>query len=212
MINKSHIILIAAMSSLFFGTNILAQGPLSFSADTVIIAACDSIPSPMGVLKVYNNTNNTITLNWEETNILFPFDGSTALIIDPIQFPPNATNGSSWVNANDSTDILFHIWPDSMAGGDTSLFQIVIYDPMDSLNTNKTLTAIVHCPLFLSIEEMKSEYSISVFPNPLHHESTILINNSHNDQFRLMIFNMEGKFIREVDLENGKATIKRKKP
>jgi hypothetical protein len=191
--------------TLVLSMHIRAQGTITFSGDSIIVQSCHNFPSPTGTIWTVNSGNNSVTLNWKLITAKFPASGTTALIIDPIQFIPNSTGGSSWVNAHDSTRILFHIWPDTMITGDTSVFQIVVFDPLDSLGTAKILTALVYCPLQTSIMK-ETRHSISVFPNPSRKSFIVESKFSPDDTF-LEMYDTMGKMVRRTVMTGLKMEI-----
>lgn len=187
----------------------VSQSSLTYSSDSVIAQKCDNQFSVAGIIKVYNNTNNQVTLNWIMTQSAFPTAGWTALIIDPIQFPPNTYAGSSYVDANDSTDILFHIVPDTMTPGDTAIFQIIIYDELDSISTATYLTALVYCPQALYITENNQSSSIFISPNPFKTQAIVLFHNPNTEKHFLMIYNSTLQIVKRISLENENVMIER---
>ncbi len=191
------------LAVLFFSSKIYSQS-LTFSSDSVIAQKCDNTFSITGIIKAHNNTSNPIALNWVLTQSVFPGTGWTALIIDPDQFPPNATGGTSYIQGNDSTDILFHVIPDAMMPGDTAIFQIMIFNPLDSNNTVAYLTALIYCPSLSAFAENVSYASLQIFPNPFSAYTVLQINNYFKDAI-LLLDNSFGQTVKKIKNISGQA-------
>ncbi len=172
---------------------------ITFSSDTVIVQKCDNQFSVAGIIKVYNTTNNQITLNWVMTQSAFPVTGWNALIIDPVQFPPSYSGGTYSVDANDSTDILFHIVPDSMTPGDTAIFQIMVYNALDSMNTATYLTALAYCPITSATGENTFDQSIILFPNPVNSSFSLRFSRSNNKKYSFLLYSDKGLLVKKID-------------
>src|SRR5688572_2976119 len=128
--------------NILFTSRIVGQVPLSFSSDSIIVQSCDDKCQLVGVIEMYKPNKDEATIRWDMTELELLDQLDIFLIIDPIQYVPYTTGAFIHI-WDDTTDILFHMCPDTLLPGDTALIQLGVYDTKDSAGTYQLLTTIL---------------------------------------------------------------------
>lgn len=152
--------------ALGLGTTSAAQPMLIFPADTVIAEGCGDPWELDTRLFGLNPTNEPFKLMWSKTQETYPTTGFSALIIDGLQFLPSATTGMVNLGGQDSVEVVFELYPDDMAPGDTMVYQVVVFNPEDIDGTSVVLTGMIVCPATTSIDALNNSPGFTVYPNP----------------------------------------------
>ena len=137
---------------------------LSFSADTVIAYTCTNDPDVIGVIDMYNTTGSDIFVAWHIHHFDLPQDGIYALIMAGHQYIP-FEDGHQFGFWEDTSQVYFYMWNDTLYAGDTSIMQIRVWDVDDSLNTVTVLTAMKVCPLTTNVNAIVA-FDFQLYPNP----------------------------------------------
>jgi hypothetical protein len=181
--------------------------PLLFSTDTAILNSCDTRPPEIARHYIYNTTDEAIGLGWNRTTFQVPEESDYLMILDGIQYFPFVSKGIRYLDAEDSMDLIFSFWHDTLVPGDSVIVQIVVYDIEDSLNTSHLLTFIQHCPLQTGVPGPVSNDQIVVFPNPVIDEMIIRI-PEHSEATSLVLFSSYG-VIRTWPLSSSEIALSR---
>jgi hypothetical protein len=143
-----------------------AQPMLTFPADTVIAEGCGNPWELDTRLFGLNPTNEPFQLTWWKTKETYPTTGFSALIIDGRQYLPSANTGMVNLGGQDSVEVVFELYPNDMAPGDTMVYQVVVFNPEDSAGTAVVLTGMIVCPETTGIEETNHSTGFTLYPNP----------------------------------------------
>lgn len=171
--------------------------PLQFSTDTAVVISCVNRPPQIPSHYLYNTTDEGIRLGWNRTVFEVPEASDYLMILDGLQYFYFVQEGAVDIEANDSIDLIFTFWHDTILPGDSVIVQIVVYDVEDSLNTAHHLTFIQHCPLQTSHRDPVGPSSIQIYPNPVSDQATIVLPENH-DYTSLIILNPSGGRLKEL--------------
>jgi hypothetical protein len=190
-----------------FTTHAVAQEPLSFSDDSIIVETCDDAWQLVGVIEMYTHTKEDVTIRWDITELKNLTPGEIFLIVDPYQYAPY-TMGAFANIWSDTTDILFHMFPDTLLPGDTALIQLGVYDTKDSANTYQLLTTILTYPLSSGSSVIDDNEEIMIYPNPFNFSTTLQIPNDikYTD---LIVYNMMGQIVNRMNITNHQTELYR---
>ncbi|HEY3386148.1 MAG TPA: T9SS type A sorting domain-containing protein [Saprospiraceae bacterium] len=179
-----------------------------FSGDSIIRASCEKYLNSLDTIHVYNNTDDDLLVRWELVQFHLPHDGSYWLIFEPHQYGPFPTQGYVNIEARDTAWIIFYMYQDTFFPGDSASFQIKVFDPLDSITTSQTLTAIQYCPLQTNNAEPATETQLQVFPNPVVDDMIIKI-PGHVAATSLILYSITGEVIRQLPLTDHEISMSR---
>ena len=199
--------LLLAFVNFLFTSSALSQTLLSFSDDTIVVESCDDKCQLVGIIEMYTHTKEKTRVRWDITKLELLDQLDIFLIIDPIQYVPYTTGAFIHI-WNDTTDILFHMCPDTLLPGDTALIQLGVYDTKDSVGTYQLLTTILSCPLSSATIDSEPNEAIRIYPNPFNF-STRLQTRDDLKYTHLNLYNVMGQFVRSVPINSSETEIYR---
>ena len=185
-----------------------AQSTFMITEDTVVTEACTGNPVLFDTIRMYNQGNQDVDLNWDLVKFVLPQGGGGFLIIDPAQYPGFTLHHHVLIHSSDSSQIIFHVWPDTLNAGDSVIWQLHLYDPADTTNLDTLVTAIVVCPLSSAAHTVETNLNISVYPNPFNATATIDL----GDEFQnaaIAIHDLSGRLLRKILVTNKQMVIER---
>ena len=186
----------------------VSQG-LIFSNDTAIIISCENIPPAIDSHWINNTSDQGIALRWQRVENQIPDESFYLMIFNGVQYPPFTNQGLQFVDAHDSTNIIFEFWHTHIVPGDSVILRIKIYDESDSLNTTHYQTVIQYCPLQTSNADPTSQSHLSVYPNPAESLVHIKIASAENTELVLRILDLYGQevILNKIQLIEGVSVI-----
>lgn len=185
----------------------VSQG-LIFSNDTAIIISCENIPPAIDSHWIYNTSDQGIALRWQRVENQIPDESFYLMIFNGVQYPPFTNQGLQFVDAHDSTNIIFEFWHTHIVPGDSVILRIKIYDESDSLNTTHYQTVIQYCPLQTSNADPTSQSHLYVYPNPMQQEATVTLPLFQNTSL-LVLYSMTGHIVRQLPVTTSEMVIER---
>ena len=185
----------------------VSQG-LIFSNDTAIIISCENIPPAIDSHWIYNTSDQGIALRWQRVENQIPDESFYLMIFNGVQYPPFTNQGLQFVDAHDSTNIIFEFWHTHIVPGDSVILRIKIYDESDSLNTTHYQTVIQYCPLQTSNADPTSLSHLYVYPNPMQQEATVTLPLFQNTSL-LVLYSMTGHIVRQLPVTTSEMVIER---
>lgn len=185
----------------------VSQG-LIFSNDTAIIISCENIPPAIDSRWIYNTSDQGIALRWQRVENQIPDESFYLMIFNGVQYPPFTNQGLQFVDAHDSTNIIFEFWHTHIVPGDSVILRIKIYDESDSLNTTHYQTVIQYCPLQTSNADPTSQSHLSVYPNPVQQKATVILPAFQNTSL-LVLYSMTGHIVRQLPVTTSEMVIER---
>lgn len=188
--------------------NTAVSQSLIFSNDTAILISCENIPLTIDSHWIYNTTDHDIGLRWERVQYQIPEESYYLMIFNGTQYYEFSYQGWEHVYAHDSTNIIFQFWHTDINPGDSVIIRIKVYDEADSLNTAHFQTMIQYCPLETSNADPTSESHLSVYPNPMEDEATVLLPASQKPSI-LVIYSLTGQVVRQIPVTNTESSISR---
>lgn len=181
---------------------------LIFSNDTAIIISCENIPPAIDSHWIYNTSDQGIALRWQRVENQIPDESFYLMIFNGVQYPPFTNQGLQFVDAHDSTNIIFEFWHTHIVPGDSVILRIKIYDESDSLNTTHYQTVIQYCPLQTSNADPTSQSHLSVYPNPVQQKATVILPAFQNTSL-LVLYSMTGHIVRQLPVTTSEMVIER---
>ena len=181
---------------------------LIFSNDTAIIISCENIPPAIDSHWIYNTSDQGIALRWQRVENQIPDESFYLMIFNGVQYPPFTNQGLQFVDAHDSTNIIFEFWHTHIVPGDSVILRIKIYDESDSLNTTHYQTVIQYCPLQTSNADPTSQSHLYVYPNPMQQEATVTLPLFQNISL-LVLYSMTGHIVRQLPVTTSEMVIER---
>jgi hypothetical protein len=82
-------------------------------------------------------------------------------------------------------------------------FADIYFDFNEPIRTNTTIHTIDR---FLSIDELKTETLVNVFPNPFSGTTQFLVNTSDRSNATIFIYNVLGEIVAQIPAESGKTS------
>lgn len=201
-----HVILFAIVL-LYCATPIRAQS-LIFSVDTAILVSCEKRPPEVASHFIFNNTDEDIILRWKRTQFQIPDETDFLFIFDGIQYFYHVTKGIRYLEAQDSAEIVFSFWHDTLVPGDSVIIQVIVYDEADSLNTVQHQTFIQYCPLQTSNEVLNPGTSFQIYPNPVVDFARLILPEKVSAT-SLVLYNVNGELVRKQPVDNREITFSR---
>jgi hypothetical protein len=186
----------------------VASQDLIFSNDTAILMSCELTPPKIDSHWIHNTTDHDIMLWWRRTEEQIPDESFYLMIFNGTQYPPFTIQGVQRVYAHDSTNIIFEFWHTNILPGDSAILRIKIYDVSDSINTTHYQTVIQHCPLETSTNEPFINQQLTIFPNPMEHEATVILPSFQKPSL-LVLYSMTGTIVRQLPVTNSEMHISR---
>ena len=199
-----HLVIICLL--MLAARSISGQETLQFSADTVVSSACDGFVL-VGIIDVYNTSDEDIRVRWKRQRLDFPNGGTEFMIAAGIQYLPGTPAHAFNLYGLDSTEIYFNLFLDTLAPGDSVIWQVLFYDENDSIGTNKLLTAILECPLSSDVEEIDVSPSVSISPNPFNSYTIVSHQGSTIDHVK--IFDLSGRLVHSIPVSGDQIILTR---
>ena len=189
---KINLVIVILLASVLVCDDFRAQSTFVITEDTVVTEACTGSPVLFDTIRLYNLGDKDVDLNWELIKLILPQGGGGFLIIDPAQYPALTGHSHVLIHSADSSQIIFHVWPDTLHPGDSVIWQLHLFDPADSTNIDTLVTAIVACPLSSVTPPLVNTSTISVYPNPFSAATTIDFGNQFQEG-TITICDLSGK-------------------
>jgi hypothetical protein len=184
-----------------------AQG-LIFSNDTAVLMSCEIRPPKIDSHWIHNTTDQDILLRWHRTEIQIPEESFYLMIFNGTQYTPFSDHGYQYIYAHDSTNIIFEFWHTDIVPGDSVTIRVVVYDESDSINTAHYQTMIQYCPLQTSNAEPSIESQLSVYPNPMQDEATVILPASPKPS-TLVMYTLTGQIVRQLPVTQNEILLSR---
>ena len=164
----------------------VSPSPVSVTGDPD--AALVEAPS-----KVTNNTNNVLNLRWERVVEDIPVEWQTLVCDNILCWGPTKSVSDFTLEPNADGDMKPNFKPNGVEG--TGVVHILIYDPLDSLNTvqEHVYTANINS---VSVEE-PTEVNFTIYPNPAKN-FVVLPENSKIK--KAILYNITGQQVKIFDL------------
>ncbi len=188
--------------------NSVVSQDLIFSNDTAILMSCENTPPKIDSHWIYNTTDHDITLWWHRTEEQIPEESFYLMIFNGTQYPPFTNHGVQNIDAHDSTNIIFEFWHTDFVPGDSAILRIKVYDLSDSINTSHYQTMIQFCPLQTSSTAPLVDQLLSVFPNPMQQEATVIL-PAFQKPSMLVLYSVTGHIVRQLPVTTTEMIIAR---
>lgn len=158
---KKFILSLFTAASIFSGGSLFAQS-FSVQHDT-IYATVSSLSNVSDA--ILNNTNNTVTINWNVIATNFPSDWINALgICDNVACYNNVTNGQVHTLSLNSNAADFHLQMD-LSNATTGTYYLTVNMVQPGTVSGATETYII-TKANLGVNGLNNDDNISLYPNP----------------------------------------------
>ena len=188
--------------------NSVVSQDLIFSNDTAILMSCDNTPPKIDSHWIYNTSDVDISLRWRRVENQIPDESFYLMIFNGTQYPPFTYQGVQHLGAHDSTNIIFEFWHSHIAPGDSAILRIKVYDESDSINTTHYQTVIQYCPLETGSTAQLVDQLLSVFPNPMQQEATVIL-PAFQKPSMLVLYSVTGHIVRQLPVTTTEMIIAR---
>jgi len=143
--------------------------------------------------KVINQTNETLNLRWERIIIDIPTEWDAPICDNVLCWAPHIGAKDFTLAPNEEGDMKVSYRPNGTEG--SSEVHILIYDPLDSLNTVQE-HSYFGTATTVSVEEPE-EVDFTIYPNPAR-DYVVLPQN--NQITKAILYNIAGKQVKTFDL------------
>lgn len=184
-------ILLTLITVAFFSAGLVAQdftvnpSPVNVTGDanTSLIEASS---------KVINNTSEVLNLRWERIEEI-PSEWQTLICDNQLCWGPAKSSNDFTLQPDEQGDMKPNFDPNGVVG--TGVVRMLIYDPLDSLNTVQEHTYTCDI-LAVSVEE-PTENNFTIYPNPAK-DFVVLPENSKIK--KAILYNITGQQVKIFDL------------
>ncbi len=143
---------------------------------------------------VTNNTDEVLNLRWERIEEDVPAEWNTAICDNILCWAPTKSVSDYTIQPNEEARMKPEFRSNGVAGVGT--IRMLIYDPLDSLNTVQENVYTADIQMSVSVEEPE-EIDFTIYPNPA---SDFVVLPENNQIAKAVLYNIAGKQITTFDM------------